>query len=121
VFIGDSITDRVIEFVARYWSEPASRLTPSTCLEDDLGMTGDDASVFIRDFAAEFRVDLSGFEFDRHFGDERPATPWSLARGLAVWAATGRRGEAPSEPLTISRLAEAAAAGHWVDSNAPAT
>src|SRR3954466_10864906 len=119
--MGDSITDRVIEFVARYWSGPASRLTPSPCLEDDLGMTGDDAAEFIRDFASQFRVDLSGFEFDRHFGDERPATPWSPARGPFVWAGTGRRGESASEPVTISRLPEAAAAGRWVASNAPAT
>src|SRR5215216_3011535 len=104
----ESITDRVTGFVADRWGEPVSRLTASTRLEDDLGMTGDDAAEFIAAFAAEFGVDLSGFEFGRHFGGERPATPWGLARGLAVWAATGRRGESAPEPVTIARLAEAA-------------
>ena len=119
--MGDSMTDRVTEFVARHWSEPASRLTPATSLEDDLGMTGEDAAEFIQAFAAEFRVDLSGFEFGRHFGDERPATPVSLALGLIDWAATGRRGTPAPEPVTIARLAEAGSAGRWATPCAPAT
>jgi hypothetical protein len=119
--MGENITDRVTEFAAPYWSEAASRLTPATCLEDDLGMTGDDAAEFVRHFAAEFRVDLPGFELDRHFGNERPATPVSLALGLLDWATTGRKGRPAPEPVTIARLAEAAAAGRWAAPSGPAT
>ena len=74
----DKVADRVTEFVAHHWAVPVSRLTPSTRLEDDLGMTRDDAAEFVQAFAAEFGVNLSGIEADkrsnhRGFGWRAPA------------------------------------------------
>jgi acyl carrier protein len=113
--------DRVADFVARELGVRRERIRPETLVEDDLGCSGYDAADFIEAFAREFGLDLTGFEFDRHFGPEEAATPWSLLRGLAIWAATGRRGDPSPDPVTVARLAKAAARGRWADSGAAGT
>ena len=113
--------ERVRTFIAREVRRPVERITPSTLLEDDLGVTGDDAEDLMRDFAAVFGVDLADFAFARHFGEERAATPWSLARGLAVWLVTGQRGVPSAEPVTVAQLVASAAAGRWVRIAPPVT
>lgn len=112
----DSSTfERVAQFVSRRWSEPVDRLRPETRLEDDLAMTGDDAAEFMADFGREFSVDLAGFEFGRHFGDETPANPLSLLLALVLWLLFRWRGDSSKDPVTLARLAEAAERGRWVE------
>jgi hypothetical protein len=113
--------DRVADFVARELGVRRERIRPETLVEDELGCTGDDAGDLMEAFAREFGVDLAGFQFDRHFGPENGATPWSLLRGLVIWAATGRRGDPSPEPVTVARLAEAVARGRWAESGVAAT
>lgn len=113
--------ERVADFVSREAGVRRDRLTTETRLEDDLGVTGDDAVDLVAAFAAEFGVALDGFVLGRHFGGERAATPWSLARGLIVWAATGQRGAPSPEPVTLGQLATSAAAGRWISSRDAAT
>ena len=61
-----SVESFVLEF------RPASKgpLSADTGLLDDLGMDGDDAVEFMEAFSKEFDVDMSEFEFNRHFGPE---------------------------------------------------
>ena len=103
--------DRVAALVARETGVRRERVRPETFVEDDLGCTGDDAAELMEAFARAFGVDRTGFVFDRHFGPEAPVTPWILLRGVAVWAATGRRGDPSPEPVSVARLVEAAARG----------
>ena len=112
---------RVVTLVARETGSRPERIRPETLVEDDLGCTGDDAAELMAEFAREFGVDLTGFQFSRHFGAEAPATPWSLLRGLVVWLATGRTGEPSPDPVTVARLVDAAARGRWADSGEAAT
>src|SRR4051794_19964564 len=65
-----SFADRVRNFVREFWLEEICDLRCDTRLEEDLGMTGLDASEFLEAFSAEFEVDLAGLEFHKHFGPE---------------------------------------------------
>lgn len=65
----------VIEFIASYWNEPLDNISNETRIEDDLGITGDDAIEFMEEFQNEFNVDLNTFEFDKHFGPEASFDP----------------------------------------------
>lgn len=61
-------------------------------------MSGDDAEEFMEAFAREFRVDLAGFEFLRHFGPEA---------GLCTLPGYGHY------PVTVGHLVEVAKRGRW--------
>ncbi len=50
-------------------------LSDETRIEDDLGITGDDAYDFMEDYQNEFEVDLTGFQFNKHFGPETSFDP----------------------------------------------
>lgn len=59
----------VIEFVkTEYWWEDDSNL--KTHIEDDLGITGDDAAELMQKFSKKFNVDLTGFDFMKSFDPE---------------------------------------------------
>jgi hypothetical protein len=51
-------------------------------MQDDLGMTGDDAADFLEAFAEVFDVDLTGIEFHKHFGPECGGPILFWPRGL---------------------------------------
>lgn len=57
-FIRDEIIDYDIE------------LTPDLIIEDDLGISGDDADVFILSFSKKFNVDISKFNVTKYFHSE---------------------------------------------------
>lgn len=64
-----STTVSVIEFLkSEYWWEDNSNL--KTIIEDDLGITGDDASELMEKFSTKFNVDLAGFNFMKFFSPE---------------------------------------------------
>ena len=63
-----NLADRVRQFVCDFWYENPRRLRADTRLEEDLGMTGEDAAEFLEAFAEAFEVDLTGIEFHKHFG-----------------------------------------------------
>ncbi len=61
---------RVESFVLKFRPGSKGPLSADTRLLDDLGMDGDDAVEFMEAFSKEFDVDMSEFEFDKHFGPE---------------------------------------------------
>jgi hypothetical protein len=62
---------RCIEaFVREQLWEPKGGLRPETRLLHDIGAAGLDGYEFMEAYAAEFDVDLTGFNFRQHFGDE---------------------------------------------------
>jgi len=61
---------RVESFVLRFWPASKGPLSPDTRLLYDLGMDGTDAVEFMEALSKEFGVDMSEFEFNKHFGPE---------------------------------------------------
>ena len=51
----------------REYNKPINR---ETIIEDDLGVTGDDAEQLIIAFGKRFGVDIRNFEFSKYFYDE---------------------------------------------------
>lgn len=45
-------------------------ISDKTLLEDDLGITGDDAVELIENFGEKFKVDISNFKFNSYFNSE---------------------------------------------------
>jgi len=66
---------KVKEFIAAYWNKPLDKISDETRIEDDLGITGDDAYEFMEEFQKKFDVDLTTFKFDMHFGPEASFDP----------------------------------------------
>lgn len=70
----ESIFDKVKEFVVRERWEYDFELCPTTSLQDELQIYGDDASEILIKFCDEFNVDLNGFRFEDYF---RPEPDWT--------------------------------------------
>jgi hypothetical protein len=99
----------VREFVSVEIGVPAARIKPESRLLHDLGVDGDDAGDLLQHFSARFHVDISAFQFSRHFGPEAGWNPlYFIYRCLFA-----RRREPDDLPVTIQDLAEAAEAGVW--------
>lgn len=45
----------------------ADEISEETDIENDLGLTGNDAEEFIADFSEKFKVDISEFDFKSYF------------------------------------------------------
>jgi hypothetical protein len=106
---------RVTVMVAEFAGYPLERLSADSALEADVGITGDDAGEFIEAYSHEFQIDLSGFEFYRHFGAEG----WNPFAGLFTMLRGGE--EIQHVPVTIGLLVRAAEEHQWPTFNAPAT
>ena len=70
----DNIFDKVKEFIVRERWEYDFELRPTTSLQDDLKIYGDDASEILTKFCAEFDVKTNKFKFDDYF---RPEPDWT--------------------------------------------
>ncbi len=80
------------EMIAAWLSEhipaPMEKIEPWTRLQADLGVTGDDAHTLIMNYANRFEIDMTCYEFNRHFV---PETDWESFLGtlglFALWYA----------------------------------
>lgn len=79
----DALARRVIAVVAHQTGRHAENVGLDTLIERDLGCTGDDAMMLMGRMAGEFGVDMRGFDFDRHFGNEG-GLGWPVAVALVV-------------------------------------
>jgi hypothetical protein len=100
------LADRVRALVAQERAMPHSKVHLTSRLEEDLGMTGDDAAGFLEAFAAQLHVDLSGIDFHRHFGPEG-CNPFWLLYTPAWLKGHGRY------PVTVDHLVRVAEVGRW--------
>lgn len=90
-----------------------NQLNPSDTLEDDLGVTGDDADDFMGAFSKRFNVEPGDFDFHRYFEME----------GFSVWPFSiftnwlhkrwGIKKYDQREPLTLAMLQRAIDLGVW--------
>lgn len=65
-----SITDDVVDLISSTTGVKKEKLKPNALIEDDLGVTGDDAWELMEEIHKKFNVDFSDFEFSLHFGSE---------------------------------------------------
>ncbi|OJW79856.1 MAG: hypothetical protein BGO69_13535 [Bacteroidetes bacterium 46-16] len=72
--MGNHILTSIKEFVAAHQWVDISEITDHTRIEEDLGITGDDASELLVAFGKKFNVDVSHFMFDEYFNPE--GTNW---------------------------------------------
>jgi acyl carrier protein len=95
----------VIDLICRCRGNARWKVTLDAELGDDLGIDGDDAAELLGAFAEEFKVDLSAFDFDAHFGPEAGFNPFVRIYGKAA-------GTLPVyKPLTVRALVVAAIEG----------
>ena len=57
-------------FIQNYWGVDKSKLSFDTLIEDDLGISGDDAYEFIVAFKNNFNIDIDSFVFTDYFESE---------------------------------------------------
>ncbi len=87
---------------------PHRNLDEATTIEDDLGITGDDAAEFMEKFFEAFGVDASGFDFGRYFHDE------GLNPFLVLLMPFRRyRDRQKKIPITLAMLAKAVECQRW--------
>jgi hypothetical protein len=104
------VLERVLEFVSSFCKVPLDRISPATRLEEDLGLTGDDAGAFLTQFGAHFQVDLTAVEFHRHFGPEG----WGCNPLWLFFPPAGMR-EYRKYPVTVDHLVRVAESKRWFD------
>lgn len=61
---------KLVLFVRDQIREHKKDITRETSIENDLGVTGEDASELLQSFGDKFSVDISRFEFGKYFNEE---------------------------------------------------
>ena len=103
----NNIEKTVIDSIARFSRLDKKKITLNSTLYKDLGLLGDDAVELFQAFQKEFEVDLSEFQFDRHFYPEPGACTISLFKP-STW-----RLKNPDIPITVSDMILAAKRKKW--------
>lgn len=62
--------NKLIAFIREEIGEFNKEINFSTRLEEDLGVTGDEAVELLLSIGKEFKIDLTGFDFKRYFHPE---------------------------------------------------
>jgi acyl carrier protein len=138
----DILEDRVQAFTAQHFGVKRNKLSTATRLNRDLGMDGDDAVEFFKDFGAAFKVNLDDLHarWDQHFGPEGgpsfgfliivvlcitagfwlrdrlgllPAWAWGIALIFAVILAYQFWLSKKMLPITVGDLVDSARRGRW--------
>jgi acyl carrier protein len=101
------LAEAVRSFVAEERGMKLKKVRMDSRLEEDLGMTGDDAAEFMEKFQEQFNVDLSGFEFNKHFGPEGFNPFWLIQK--PAWLANHGK-----YPVTVEHLVRVVEAKEWI-------
>lgn len=62
--------DILVSFIREEIGEYDMEINEETLIEDNLGVTGDEAIELIQNFGKKFNVDISGFEYSKYFYPE---------------------------------------------------
>jgi acyl carrier protein len=101
------IEHKVIEFIARETGFSVKDITSESDLFKDLGIDGDDATELITKFGQKFNIDMSNFNFTKHFGSEGSFIPF------LVFFPSWWKSRCKLKPITISDLVKAAESEAW--------
>lgn len=83
----DAVLERLLDLLSRQTGRRREKLDPDVQIQRDLGCSGEDAVELMEVYGKEFSVDLTGFEFRRHFTPEWPELTVREAILLLVTAA----------------------------------
>ncbi len=97
--------DKLKTFVIKQAAVEADEVTREAQIEDDLGITGDDAVDFLLAFGKSFNVDISKFMAAEYFGAERNVFLSELGKLI-----TGKN-KRTRKILTVGHLEKAIIAG----------
>ncbi len=105
--MNEEIFEKVRELVAEHRAMDKNKLSEQTELLK-LGMDGDDALEFMEEFRNRFSVDMSEFEFRKHF------SPEGFNPIVYIYWLLFARDKLKSIPITLRDLTEAAEKKKWV-------
>ncbi|HBF07996.1 MAG TPA: hypothetical protein DHW71_06870 [Gammaproteobacteria bacterium] len=94
----------LLQFIKQH-TKTQKVLKPTTRVNHDLGLDGDDALEFMQAYAETFNVDLTNFAFKSYFGEEKGINPVALIRYLLKGSEL--------KPLTIEMLMDASISKVW--------
>jgi acyl carrier protein len=103
--VNSEVFEKVKMFTVKQSGVPARKVTGDSALENDLGISGDDAYDFIIAFGKEFDVDISKFKGADYFSPEGDSILPAIIRMF-----TGKKHPKQKE-LTIKHLEKAVIAG----------
>lgn len=121
----DILFEEVRSFISVQRSANRNEITKETSLYHDLGTDGIDAADLLRDFSEKFHVDMTNFNYDRHFGPERDVNFFVLLVYLCLYSCLKllRNNKMLQEledavsdkkaPIKIADLVRAAKSGEW--------
>jgi hypothetical protein len=98
--------ETIYAFVEEVSGVPRAKLAPNADLEAGLGITGDDFSELVEQFGKTFNVDMRGYSWYFHHGDEVTFNP-----GAFFFKPPFRQVE--HIPVTPNLLLNAATTGRW--------
>ena len=87
------------DILIRYSGAPDEDIRDYALIEEDLGITGDDAWELMEELGEKLNVDFSGFEFTKHFSPE---------------AGRNSEKEYGYYPISVGHLAQVIEVGRWV-------
>ena len=110
----NDVFDEVVGFIREEDTWPIRVITPSTRLEADLHITGDDAGPFMEAFCKRFGVSVTTLDLNRYFHSEGVVIPWLTPLLFRLFNGVPMP-PPPSYDLTVGDLVRAARLKKWVD------
>lgn len=116
------IQSEVIEFVAEFRNRPVEKIKLETSILEDLGIDGDIADDLFVEYAEKFKVNMTEFDFKKHFGPESSIfAPFTMVLAIfykiycLIFSETKSFSERffNLQPVTIRDLVESAKVGKW--------
>ncbi|MBM3116141.1 acyl carrier protein [Jeongeupia naejangsanensis] len=107
-------------FIATFTGCTRESVQPESTLFGDLGIDGDDAVEFFESFSKKFEIDITGFNFQHHFGTEGSGALAAFNWIKMLFRTGSPEDKACIEAITIENLVLAAERKTWrnLDSSA---
>lgn len=96
--MSEQILNQVISLIEKKMGKYRKPITRETCLEKDLGVSGDDAVELLLDYGKNFNVDISNLDLRKYFTPEGDTILPSILRSV-----TGKK-ESKAKELTVGDL-----------------
>jgi len=114
----DTPIAKVVQFVEEFWPTGNTPvMDPTTQIEYDLGITGDDSVEFMDEFFERFEIDASGYDHSKYFGPEGFGPPVFLWIHNFIQYLRGRPPQryVPIYALMLNDLARVIEAKRWIN------
>ncbi len=109
-----AVFEQVKAFTVKFTGVQPGNVTLNTTLENDLGITGDDAEDFMLAFFDEFGVNYTGFELTKYFAQEG-FDPTGITLVIRRLFTDLSPLTAPVYDVTIADLVKSVNEGRWAN------